>query len=137
MEQQITEIMENTENAEQALDAKIQAEIDTTVAELMGKDPKLKTVFPFVIDGADYDDKPYYIAYFRQPTFPAFSKYLTASQKGNTATAMRQLATDCFLAGDKELVDDESLFLFGLMGQFGRIVEMRHGRLANLSKPRK
>lgn len=137
MEQQITEIMENTENAEQVLDAQIQAEIDTTVAELMEKDPKLKTVFPFVIDGADYDDKPYYTAYFRQPTLQAFSKYLTASQKGNTAIAMRQLATDCFLAGDKELVDDESLFLFGLMGQFGRIIEMRHGRLANLSKPRK
>ena len=34
---------------------------------------------------------------------------------------MRQLARDTFLAGDKELIDDDSLFLFGLTGQLSKI----------------
>ena len=32
---------------------------------------------------------------------------------------MRTLARDCFVDGDKELVDDESLFLFGLINYVG------------------
>ena len=72
----------------------------------------------------------------RAVTFKAFSKYLTASQS-NQALAMRTLATDCFVGGDKELIDDDSLFLFGLMGQLGQIIQMRNGTLVNLSKPGK
>ena len=119
------------------LSPELQAEIEKKVKELKEKDASLKVVFPMMVEGADYDDKKQYIAYFRQPSFQAFSKYLTASQKGNNAVAMRQLAYDCFLDGDKELIDDESLFLFGLMGQFSQMIEMRNGRLINLSKPRK
>lgn len=47
---------------------------------------------------------------------------------------MRTLAKECFLDGDKELVDDDSLFLFGLMGQLAQVIEMRNGKLVNLSK---
>ena len=50
---------------------------------------------------------------------------------------MKVLAKDCFVDGDRDLVDDDSLFLFGLMGQLSKIIEMRHGRLVNLSKPGK
>lgn len=63
----------------------------------------------------------------------ACSKYLTAAQK-DQAVAMRTLAKECFLDGDKELVDDDSLFLFGLMGQLAKVIEMRNGKLVNLSK---
>lgn len=134
MEDQNTDLME-IEDAPIA--PELMAEIEKKVKELKEKNPKVRVIFPMIVDGADYDDKDQYIAYFRQPSFPAFSKYLTASQKGNSAVAMRQLATDCFLDGDKELIDDESLFMFGLMGQFSQMIEMRNGRLVNLSKPRK
>ena len=128
----------NTEEIiEDTIDPKLQAEIDKKVAELKAADPKLKSVKVFVVDGTDDDDKELYVAYLRQPSFMTFSKYLTAAQKGNQAVALRQLATDCFLAGDRELVDDDSLFLFGLMGQLNQLTEMRSGRLVNLSKPRK
>ena len=114
----------------------VKAEIEKKVAELREKNPNIRVIFPIVVEGNEYDEKPMYIGYFRQPSFQAFSKYLSASQS-NQGVAMRTLATDCFLDGDKELVDDDSLFLFGLMGQLTKVIEMRHGRLVNLSKPGK
>lgn len=115
------------------LDPKVTAEIQKRVAELKAANPKIKVIFPLVVEGTEFDDKEFYIGYFQQPSFTAFSKYLSAAQT-NQAVAMRQLAKDCFLDGDKELVDDDSLFLFGLMGQLSKIIEMRNGRLVNLSK---
>lgn len=124
---------EKFDTLENTLDPKIKEAIEKKVAELKAADPKLKIVFPIVVDGTEFDEKEHYIGYFRQPSFMTFSKYLSAAQK-DSAVAMRVLATDCFLGGDKELIDDDSLFLFGLMGQMGKIIEMRNGRLVNLSK---
>lgn len=124
----------DTEIIDQELDQKVQKEIEKKVAQLKVDNPKARVIFPIVVDGnPDYDEKEHYIGYFSQPSFSTFSKYLSASQ-ANQAVAMRQLAKDCFLDGDKELVDDDSLFLFGLMGQLSKIIEMRNGRLVNLSK---
>lgn len=118
------------------LTAELQKAVDKKAAEIK-EEQKLKVVFPLVIEGREeYGDKDMYIGYFRQPSFKAFSKYLSASQS-NQALAMRTLATDCFVGGDKELIDDDSLFLFGLMGQLGQIIQMRNGTLVNLSKPGK
>ncbi|MDR1119463.1 MAG: hypothetical protein LBM08_00920 [Dysgonamonadaceae bacterium] len=124
------------EDAPNEIGQKLQKEIEKTVAELKEKDPLLKRVFPIVVFGNDEDGKDKYIGYFRQPGFTVFSKYLSATQ-ANQAVAMRTLAKDCFVDGDKELVDDDSLFLFGLMGQLGKIIEIRQGKLVNLSKPGK
>lgn len=127
---------EELESMQIEISADLQKTIEKEVSLLKEKDPKLKVVFPIIVEGSDYDDKEMYIGYFRQPSFQSFSKYLSASQS-NQAVAMRTLATDCFLSGDKELVDDDSLFLYGLMGQLSKVIEMRHGRLVNLSKPGK
>lgn len=127
---------EELESMQIEISADLQKTIEKEVSLLKEKDPKLKVVFPIIVEGSDYDDKEMYVGYFRQPSFQSFSKYLSASQS-NQAVAMRTLATDCFLSGDKELVDDDSLFLYGLMGQLSKVIEMRHGRLVNLSKPGK
>lgn len=112
---------------------KIQTEIEKKVKELKDSDPKLKRVFPILVEGdEDEGEKPYYIGYFKQPPFPAFSKYLSLSQK-DQAGAMRELAKDCFIDGDKELIKDDSLFIYGLMPHLAKIIEMRKGRLVNLS----
>ncbi len=104
------------------------------VAEIKKNNPKLRTVFPLAVEGnPDFDEKEVYIGYFKQPDFPTFSKYLSASQQ-DQAVAMRTLAKDCFIEGDRELIDDDSLFLFGLMGQLSEIIKMRQGKLVNLSK---
>jgi hypothetical protein len=132
--------MENEEVISDAnqveVSAKLQKEIEKNVEDLKSKDAKLRVVFPIVVKGGEYDEKDTYVGYFRQPSFVVFSKYLTASQS-NQAVAMRNLAKDCFLHGDKELIDDDSLFLFGLMAHLSKIIEMRHGTLVNLSKPGK
>ena len=126
--------MENVvEKNDAIIDSKLEAKIEAKVEELKKADPKARVIFPIVVEGAEYDTKEMYIGYFKQPSFTVFSKYLTVSQS-NPAVAMRQLATDCFIDGDKELIDDDSLFIFGLMGQLSKIIEMRNGRLINLSK---
>lgn len=121
------------ENIEMTIDSKVMESIEKKAAELKAADPKLKVVFPIIVEGSEFDEKPMYVGYFRQPSFSSFSKYLTASQK-DSAVALRTLAKDCFLDGDTELIDDDSLFLFGLMGQMSKIIEMRNGCLVNLSK---
>lgn len=108
-------------------------EVKAKVAELKAAHPKYR-IFPLAVEGdPDYDEKNVYIGYFKQPSFVEFSKYLAASQK-DQAVAMRTLAKDCFLEGDRALIDDDSLFLFGLMGQLSEIIKMRQGKLVNLSK---
>ena len=131
-------LIEDFQQEEETLDvsAELKKTIEKEVASLKAKDPKLKQIFPIVVFGADGDDKEQYIGYFRQPSFASFSKYLSASQSNN-AVAMRTLAKDCFLSGDQDLISDDSLFLFGLMGQMSKMIEMRQGLLVNLSKPGK
>jgi hypothetical protein len=117
------------------LDPKLRASVEKKVADLKANNPKAR-IFPLMVDGEPDDEKEVYIGYFTQPSFITFSKYMTFAQK-DQAAAMRQLARDCFLDGDRELIDDDSLFLFGLMGQLNNIIQMRGGRVINLSKPGK
>lgn len=125
------------EESVETLEPELLASIEKKVKELKEKNPDKKIIFPIVVDGnVEFGEKEHYVGYFCQPSFKTFSKYLTAAQN-NQAVAMRVLAKDCFVDGDRDLVDDDSLFLFGLMGQLSKIIEMRHGRLVNLSKPGK
>lgn len=92
---------------------------------------KLRKIYPMVVFGdATCDEKEFYVAYMAEPSFPQFSKFMTASKK-DEVTAMRALAKDCFIEGDRELVDNESLFLFGLMGQLSEIITTRQSTLVN------
>lgn len=119
------------------LSPEVEKEIEKKVEELKKANPTARVIYPIVVEGdPEFDDKELYIGYFRQPDFKTFSKYLSAAQSNN-AVAMRTLAKDCFLGGDEPMVNDDSLFLFGTMGQLGKIIEMRNGRLVNLSKTRK
>lgn len=95
---------------------------------------KLRKVYPMVVFGdVECEEKEVYVAYLGEPTFPQFSKFMAASKK-DEVQAMRTLAKDCFLDGDKDLVDNESLFLFGLMGQLSEIITTRQSTLVGLSK---
>jgi hypothetical protein len=126
--------MEENEVIEDTIvSAELKAEIEAKVAELKKENPKARVIYPIVVEGTEYDEKENYIGYFGQPSFKTFSKYLSMIQSGNQAVAMRTLANECFIAGDKDLVDNDSLFLFGLMGQLSKVIEMRNGALVNLS----
>lgn len=117
--------------------AELQKQVDEKIKALKASDPKLKKVYAIIVDGDEDDEKEQYVGYFKRPSFVAFSKFLTISQKSDNAVAMRGLAKDCFVDGDKELVDDDDIFLFGTMAQLGNLIEVRHGQLVNLSKPGK
>lgn len=125
--------MENL-NEDYFASEKVQTEIAKKIEDLKAADSKLKRIYPIMVLGdVEAGEKSYYVGYFKQPPFPAFSKYLSLSQK-DQAGAMRELAKDCFLDGDKELIKDESLFLYGLMPHLAQLIEMRQGKVVNLSK---
>ena len=107
--------------------------INNKVNELLAANPKLKRVYPIFVEGDESEGQEYFVGYFRQPSFDAFSKYMSLSQKDQVG-AMRELAKECFLDGDKELIKDESLFLYGLMPHLFSLIEVRKGKLVNLSK---
>ena len=117
---------------ENVLSAETLKEIEAKVAELKETN-KVKRVFPFYVLGDECDSKEIYIAYFRQPSFVAFTKYMSLAQKESVG-AMRELARDCFLDGDKELIKDDSLFIYGLMPHLSQLIQLRSGGLANFSK---
>ncbi len=96
------------------------------------QEKKLRKIYPMVVFGEENcDEKDVYVAYLAEPTFPQFSKFMAASKK-DEVMAMRTLAKDCFIDGDRELVDNESLFLFGLMGQLSELITTRQSTLVNL-----
>jgi len=101
-------------------------------AKKLKAEKKLRKIYPMVVFGDEScEEKDIYVAYMAEPTFPQFSKFMTASKR-DEVTAMRTLAKDCFVDGDKELVDNDSLFLFGLMGQLSEIITTRQNQLVNL-----
>ena len=71
--------------------------IKKTLEEIRKQDPKKnKRVYPIVVFGDEYDDKDVYIAYFREPDFIAFSKFVQLQKKDEIA-AVRSLAHDTFI----------------------------------------
>ena len=115
----------------------LQKTIDANLSKLREKNPKTRIHAIAVQGDPDYDDKEVYVGYFSEPSIKTFSKYMSFLNNNQQVPGMRALATDCFLDGDRELIEDDSLFLFGLMGQLTKIIEMRHGQLVNLSRARK
>lgn len=116
-------------------DQSLTLEQETQIKEKAVKlkaEKKLRKIYPLVVFGdASCGEKEVYVAYMSEPSFPQFSKFMAASKK-DEVLAMKTLAKDCFIDGDKELVDDESLFLFGLMGQLSEIISTRQSTLVNL-----
>lgn len=94
-------------------------------AEALKAEHKLRKIFIIIVEGEEGDDKPLYIAYMRRPGLMHFSQYMNFAQK-DVVQANKMLAANIFLAGDRELVDDEDLFLYGTMGQLSQIIDSRN-----------
>lgn len=88
----------------------------------------LRKIYAMVLEGEEGDTKPLYIAYFQRPSLMHFSKYMSFVQK-DLVQANKMLAQDVFLAGDKELIDDDELFLYGTMPQLSHLIDSRNGEL--------
>ena len=63
--------------------------IKKTLEEIRKQDPKKnKRVYPIVVFGDEYDDKDVYIAYFREPDFIAFSKFVQLQKKSRNTNGL-------------------------------------------------
>ena len=118
------EVVNDNENV---LNEEIRAKIKERAEQLKAKN-KLRKVFAVTVTGDEDDDKPLYVAYLRRPNLVQFSQYMSFAQK-DVVQANKMLAQSIFLDGDRELVDDEELFLYGLMPQLANLLESRSSEL--------
>lgn len=121
--QNATDVFTNDVN----LSLEVREEINAKAEELKKKSG-LKKVFVIVVNGDESDPKPLYIGYFRRPNLMEFSRYMSFVQK-DIVQANKMLATDTWVAGDKELVDDDDLFLYGTMQQLGSLIDSRNAAM--------
>lgn len=112
-------------NASLNLPIEYRTQISAKIVELKAKF-NIKKVFVVIVEGnADDGEKPYYIAYLRRPNLMQFSQYMNFVQK-DLVQANQMLARNIFLDGDKELVDNEELFLYGTMNQLNHVIDARN-----------
>lgn len=92
----------------------------------------IKRIYPIAVVGDEYDEKPLYVGYFKRPDFPTFSMFMNKVGT-DSVQASKMLAQNCFIEGDKELITDNDLFLYGLMNQLTVLVDNRHAELVKKS----
>ena len=119
VEKEIVDVTNLPEEQQKAIKAKI--------AEIKSK-TNIKRVFAIVVAGDEEDDKPMYIGYFRNPTIVNFSAYMSFVTKDAVQAALN-LARSTFLEGDRELIDDDDIFLRGTFDRFSAIMERRNSEL--------
>lgn len=95
-----------------------------------------KRIQAIVVAGDEYDEKPLYVGYFKRPNTMQFSLWMNQAQK-DPVVANKTLAQNTFVSGDKELVDNEDLFLFGTMSKVAQLIESRNADLVKLSSAAK
>ena len=95
-----------------------------------------KRIQAIVVVGDEYDEKPMYVGYFKRPNTMQFSIWMNQAQK-DPVVANKTLAQNCFISGDKELVDDEDLFLYGTMSKISLLINSRNADLVKLSSAAK
>lgn len=99
-------------------------------AEAIKKSKNISKVIPIVIFGDSDDSKDMYVGYFKKPDLMAYSKFMSFAKK-DEVKAMKVLANDCFIEGDKDLVDNDDVFLHGTMAQLSVLLEARKGTIVN------
>ena len=101
--------------------------IKAKIAEIRGKQ-HIKRVFAIVVEGDEFDEKPMFIGYFRNPSIMHFSNYMAFVTKDAVQAALN-LAKATFIEGDRELVDDDDIFLRGTFDRFSAIMERRNSEM--------
>ena len=115
-------------NASINIPVAIREQIAAKIVELKAKH-NVKKVFVVIVEGdVDAGVKPYYICYMRRPNMMQFSQYMNFVQK-DLVQANQMLAKNIYLDGDKELIDDEELFLYGTMQQLNHVIDSRNSDL--------
>lgn len=104
----------------------IYAKIKTLKAE-----KNLKRVFAIVVYGDEEDNKPFYVGYFKRPDMPTYSRFMIKVQEDQVQASL-MLAQATFVDGDREILDDFDIFVFGTMNQLTPIIQGRGAELVKL-----
>lgn len=118
----VVEIIDVNNLSEEQLNA-----IKAKIAEIREKQ-HIKRVFAIVVEGDEFDEKPMFIGYFRNPSIMHFSNYMAFVTKDAVQAALN-LAKATFIEGDRELVDDDDIFLRGTFDRFSAIMERRNSEM--------
>lgn len=94
-------------------------------------DKGLKRVFAVVVYGDEEDSKPFYVGYFKRPDMPTYSRFMMKVQEDQVQASL-MLAQATFVDGDRELVDDFDIFVFGTMNQLAPVIQGRGAELVKL-----
>ena len=122
------------EEKELILPAELEEVIQAQCKKIAAENPKIKRIIPIVVEGnEELGEKPFFVAYMKTPDMKAFSKFMMTNS-ANSIVAQQNLAKDCFIEGDKELLNDDELFLMGLMPQLSVLIESRSAKIVNFSK---
>ncbi|MDE6027407.1 MAG: hypothetical protein K2G23_05010 [Muribaculaceae bacterium] len=126
-----TQEMQSTQSIELAGNVNVPLDVREEIfkkAEALKAQHKLRKIFVIIVEGEEGDSKPFYIGYFRRPSMMHFSQYMTFMQK-DMIQANTMLANNVFLEGDREMITDEELFLYGTMNQLAQLLEARNADL--------
>ena len=116
----------------------LQQMIDKEIEKLKKENPTAKGIFAIAVKGdEDYGEKSEYVAYFKRAGSATFTKYMAALSKDNTYAGAKMLAKETFIGGDRELIDDDDLFIYGVFPRIHEATKVRQGAFVNLSRPRK
>lgn len=118
---------EETVNNDVVISEETNAVIKAKIKELQ-ESRKIKHVFAIVVEGEEGDEKPLYIGYFRRPSLAHFSQYMSFVQK-DIVQAAKMLASNTFVDGDRSLVDDDDLFIYGTFQKLTTLMENRNATL--------
>lgn len=113
------------------ISVEVREQITKKIEELRQK-TGMKRIQAIVVKGDEFDSKPLYIGYFKRPNMMNMSLWMNMVQK-DTIQANKTIAQNCFVDGDKELVDDEDLFLYGTQQKISTLMEGRNAELVKLS----
>ena len=123
-----------TDNAVE-ISVEVREQITKNIEELRTQTGN-KRIQAIVVAGDEYDEKPLYVGYFKRPNTMQFSLWMNQAQK-DPVVANKTLAQNTFVSGDKELVDNEDLFLYGTMSKVAQLIESRNADLVKLSSAAK
>lgn len=133
---EVAENVEEVKTAAQAFDEadyltdEMKKNIEERIKALKAE-KHIKRIFAIVVQGDEEDEKPYYIGYFQNPTIMHFSQYMAFVTKDAVAAALN-LAKGTFVDGDRELIDDDDIFLRGTFDRFSSIMERRNSELVKV-----
>lgn len=121
--------VEDTDELVQELKAQVAQESLAEKAEKIKAKYKVRKVYVITVQGEAGDSKAEYQAWIRRPDLKEFSMFTTMVAKNEVILGGKTVLNTCFLEGDREIVDDDDIFL-GAVNQLEELMNVRSASIA-------